>query len=116
MKNIKIGNADYIVEFATCASMHKELTDIIVKELKEATDGKSIADVLKESKDVTQVTLHMLHAGLLEHQNNWDMSKTKAVMKQCLKERKGAENGSYKALRDELLEVMEEDKFFVLIG
>jgi len=66
--------------------------------------------------DVPQTALHMWHAGRLEHQENWDLSKTKAVVKQYLLERKGQEDGNYYALMEILLEDMGNDGFFELIG
>lgn len=119
MRTLTIGNKDYTIEFSIEASLHKDCTEKITGLMANVAMAQSNADIkelISAMADVPQTALHMLHAGLLEHQENWDLSKTKAVVKQYLLDRKGQEDGNYYALMEILLEDMGNDGFFELIG
>lgn len=119
MRTLTIGNVDYTIEFSIEASLHKDCTEKVTSlmaSVSEATSKEDIKGMISSMADIPQTTLHMFHAGLLEHQNNWDMSKTKAVIKQYLKERKGQEDGNYYSLMEFLIEDMANDGFFEMIG
>ena len=119
MRTLTIGNVDYTIEFSIEASLHKDCTEKVTSlmaSVSEATSKEDIKGMISSMADIPQTTFHMLHAGLLENQPNWDISKTKAVIKQYLTERKGQEDGNYYSLMEILIEDMANDGFFEMIG
>ena len=119
MRTLTVGNKEYTIEFSIEASLHKECTEKItglMAGIAEAQSKSDIKTLISSMADIPQATLHMLHAGLLEHQSDWDMAKTKAVIKQYLIERKGKEDGNYYSLMELLIEDMASDGFFEMIG
>ena len=119
MRTLTVGNVDYTIEFSIEASLHKDCTEkvtCLMAGIAEAQSKDDIKILISNMADIPQTTLHMLHAGLLENQPNWDISKTKAVIKRYLIERKGQEDGNYYSLMELLLEEMGNDGFFALIG
>lgn len=119
MRTLTVGKEEYVIEFNIEASLYKDCTEKITKLMSDialAQNKADIAALISGMADVPQTTLHMLHAGLLEHQENWTMTDTKALIRQYLLERKGQEDGSYYSLMELLLEEMGNDGFFALIG
>ena len=119
MRTLTVGNVDYTIEFSIEASLHKDCTEkvtCLMAGIAEAQSKDDIKTLISNMADIPQTTLHMLHAGLLENQPNWDISKTKAVIKQYLTERKGQEDGNYYSLMETLIEDMANDGFFEMIG
>ena len=76
-------------------------------------DAKS--NFIKSLSDIPQTTLHMFHAGLLEN-HNVTLSDSKKLIAQYIREHKEDETGSFYGLMNMLLEDMEKDGFFELIG
>lgn len=119
MKTLKIGNKEYTIEFSIEASLYKDCTEKVTNLMTGVAVAENKADIkalISTMTDVPQTTLHMLHAGLLEHQEDWTMADTKALIKQYFLERKGQEDGNYYSLMELLLEDMGNDGFFELIG
>ena len=119
MRTLTVGNTDYTIEFSIEASLYKECTEKITglfAGIAEAQSTEDIKTLISSMADIPQTTLHMLHAGLLEHQPNWNMANTKSVIKQYLTERKGQEDGNYYSLMETLIADMADDGFFEMIG
>ena len=119
MRTLTIGNNEYIIEFSIEASLHKECIDTVTGLMTNVAMAKSKADIralISAMSNVPQTALHMLHAGLLEHQPGLTIEKTKSILKEYMVERKGKEDGNYYSLMELLLEDMENDDFFEMIG
>lgn len=119
MKTLTIGKVDYTIEFSIEASLYKDCTEKITALMAGIAEAHSKADMktlISSMADIPQTTLHMLHAGLLEHQENLTIADTKAIVKQYLLERKGQEDGNYYSLMEILIEEMANDGFFEMIG
>lgn len=119
MRTIKIGNKEYTIEYSIEASLYADCTEKVThmfKNISGAGSKEGIENFIKAMSDVPQTTLSMFHAGLLENEKDWDMSKTKAVVKQYLSEHKEDGTGNFYSLMEILIEEMEKDGFFELIG
>ena len=119
MRTITVGNKEYTIEYSIEASLYKDCTEKITNLMTgvvEAESQQDIKELVSTMADVPMTTLHMLHAGLLENQNDWSLADTKALIKQYLTERKGQEDGNYYSLMELLLSEMDADGFFELIG
>lgn len=119
MRTLTIGKIDYTIEFSIEASLYNDCTEKITALMAGIAEAQSKANVktlISSMADIPQTTLHMLHAGLLEHQENLTIADTKAIIKQYLLERKGQEDGNYYSLMEVLIEEMANDGFFEMIG
>lgn len=121
MKELKIGNKVYKVEFTIEASLCNECTEKVTNLM----SGFAVTDGIDDKKqfistiaDIPQTTLSMFYAGLLEHHgeeaDNTIRSKedAKKLLKQYLSESKS----SFYELMGILIEEMDRDGFFDLIG
>ena len=121
MKELKIGNKLYKVEYTIEASLCNECTEKVTNlmagfAVSETEDAKK--QLISTIADIPQTTLSMFYAGLLEHHgeeaDNTIRSKedAKKLLKQYLSESKS----SFYELMGILIEEMERDGFFDLIG
>lgn len=118
MRNIEINGRDYIIEYSIEASLYKECTEKITNLMTglAVADNKSdIKELISNIADIPQATLHMFHAGLLEH-HELELVESKKLLAQYLKENKGSENGNFYSLMGVLIEEMGNDGFFEMIG
>lgn len=121
MKELKIGNKVYKVEYTIEASLCNECTEKVTNlmtgfAVAETEDAKK--QFISTIADIPQTTLSMFYAGLLEHHGE-DADKSvcskddaKKLLKQYLSENKS----SFYELMEVLIEEMGEDGFFDLIG
>lgn len=121
MKELKIGNKVYKVEYTIEASLCNECTEKVTNlmtgfAVAETEDAKK--QFISTIADIPQTTLSMFFAGLLEHHGE-DADKSvcnkddaKKLLKQYLSENKS----SFYELMEVLIEEMGEDGFFDLIG
>lgn len=121
MKELKIGNKVYKIEYTIEASLCNECTEKVTNlmtgfAVAETEDAKK--QFISTIADIPQTTLSMFFAGLLEHHGE-DADRTvcnkedaKKLLKQYLSENKS----SFYELMEVLLEEMGEDGFFDLIG
>ena len=118
MRILKIGNEEYKIQFDIEASLYSECTEKVTSILL----GMSSANTPEEKKEfiaslsnIPQTTLHMFHAGLLENYN-LSLSDSKKLISQYIKENKDNETGSFYGVMEMLVEDMNKDGFFELIG
>lgn len=121
MKELRIGNEVYKVEYTIEASLCNECTEKVTNlmtgfAVAETEDAKK--QFISTIADIPQTTLSMFYAGLLEHHGE-DADKSvcnkddaKKLLKQYLSENKS----SFYELMEVLIEEMGEDGFFDLIG
>lgn len=121
MKELKIGNKVYKIEYTIEASLCNECTEKVTNlmtgfAVAETEDAKK--QFISTIADIPQTTLSMFFAGLLEHHGE-DADKSvcskddaKKLLKQYLSENKS----SFYELMEVLIEEMGEDGFFDLIG
>ena len=121
MKELKIGNKVYKIEYTIEASLCNECTEKVTNlmtgfAVAETEDAKK--QFISTIADIPQTTLSMFYAGLLEHHGE-DADKSvcskddaKKLLKQYLSENKS----SFYELMEVLIEEMGEDGFFDLIG
>ena len=118
MRVLKIGKEEYTFKFDIEASLYSECTEKVTSIMfamagEEGKDAKKA--FLSSLSDIPQVALHMFHAGLLEN-HNVTLSDSKELLKQYIKEHKEDETGSFYGVMNMLLEDMDADGFFSLIG
>lgn len=131
MKTITVDNKDYKLEFtfdaAECRDLIQKMFNLrsgayIVKNAKAsdlengnyenvATVGSIIDGTSEMAAEIPHVCIIAFYAGLLEN-NPLSKEDAKALMKAYMKENKL----SFRALYDELNEIMESDGFFDLSG
>lgn len=121
MKELKIGNKVYKVEYTIEASLCNECTEKVTNlmagfAISETEDAKK--QFISTIADIPQTTLSMFYAGLLEHHGEeadrtvCNKEDAKKLLKQYLSENKS----SFYDLMEILIEEMENDGFFDLIG
>ena len=118
MRVLKIGNEEYTIKFDIEASLYSECTEKVTSIMVGLSDVKgndAKSNFIKSLSDIPQTTLHMFHAGLLEN-HNVTLSDSKKLIAQYIREHKEDETGSFYGLMNMLLEDMEKDGFFELIG
>lgn len=118
MRNLKIGNDEYKIEFSIEASLYKDCTEKVTNLMTDAAmagTSENIKGIISAMADIPQTTLHMFHAGLLEH-HNFSISTSKELLSKYLKENKENDSGNFYAIMNMLLEDMDNDGFFGLIG
>lgn len=121
MKELKIGNKVYKIEYTIEASLCNECTEKVTNlmtgfAVAETEDAKK--QFISTIADIPQTTFSMFYAGLLEHHGE-DADKSvcskddaKKLLKQYLSENKS----SFYELMEILIEEMGNDGFFDLIG
>ena len=121
MRTITIEGIDYKIEYSIEASLYEDcagcLMDAFINEglvTGSAKNGnyKDAAEGFKSTlAGIPQRTLTLFYAGLME---NHDLSKNaaKEILKKYIKE----SGKSYLEIQNELVEIVEEDNFFELIG
>lgn len=117
MKVLAIDGKNYTVEYSIEASLYNECTESVMN-LMGSLDGKNAKETIRNLANIPQVTITMLHAGLLEHHGDEikGESDTKALVKKYLVENKDNENGNFYSIMEQLIECMGDDGFFKLIG
>lgn len=118
MRVLKIGKEEYTFKFDIEASLYSECTEKVTSILfamagEEGKDAKKA--FLSSLSDIPQVALHMFHAGLLEH-HGVTLSESKKLIAQYIREHREDETGSFYGVMNMLLEDMDADGFFSLIG
>lgn len=118
MRVLKIGKEEYKFQFDIEASLYSECTEKVTSIMfaiagEEGKDAKKA--FLSSLSDIPQVALHMFHAGLLEN-HDVTLSDSKELLKEYIKEHKEDETGSFYGVMNMLLEDMDADGFFSLIG
>lgn len=118
MRVLKIGKEEYKFQFDIEASLYSECTEKVTSIMfamagEEGKDAKKA--FLSSLSDIPQTALHMFHAGLLEN-HSVTLSDSKELLKEYIKEHKEDETGSFYGVMNMLLEDMDADGFFSLIG
>ena len=118
MRVLKIGNEEYTVIFDVEASLYSDCTEKVTSIMfaMAGTQGNDAKKAFLTSlSDIPQTALHMFHAGLLEN-HKVTLSDSKKLIAQYIREHKEDETGSFYGIMNMLLEDMEKDGFFELIG
>lgn len=118
MRTIKIGKDEYIFKYDIEASLYSECTEKITSIMVGLSDVKgdeAKRNFIRAISDIPQTALHMFHAGLLEN-HNVTLSDSKRLIAQYIKEHREDETGSFYGVMEMLIEDMEKDGFFSLIG
>ena len=118
MRVLKIGNEEYTFKFDIEASLYSECTEkvtSIMVGMSSFGEKDAKKNFIASLSDIPQTTLHMFHAGLLEN-HNVTLSDSKKLIAQYIREHKDDETGSFYGLMNMLLEDMDKDGFFELIG
>ena len=118
MRTIKIGKEEYTFKFDIEASLYSECTEKITSIMVGLSDVKgeeAKKNFIRAISDIPQTALHMFHAGLLEN-HNVTLSDSKKLIAQYIREHKEDETGSFYGIMEMLIEDMEKDGFFSLIG
>lgn len=118
MRTIKIGNEEYKFKYSIEASLYSECTEKITGLMlgiagSDSSDAKR--NFIVSLSNIPQTALHIFHAGLLEYQNV-TFSDSKRLIAQYINEHKNDETGSFYGVLNMLIEDMEKDGFFELIG
>lgn len=118
MRTIKIGKDEYIFKYDIEASLYSECTEKITSIMVGLSDVKgdeAKRNFIRAISDIPQTALHMFHAGLLEN-HNVTLSDSKRLIAQYIKDHREDETGSFYGVMEMLIEDMEKDGFFSLIG
>lgn len=118
MRVLKIGNEEYTFKFDIEASLYSECTEKVTSIMVGMSSVGSVdakKNFIASLSDIPQTTLHMFHAGLLEN-HNVTLSDSKRLIAQYIRENKGGDTGSFYGVMEMLLEDMDKDGFFGLIG
>lgn len=118
MRVLKIGNEEYTVRFDIEASLYSDCTEKVTSIMfaMAGTQGNDAKKAFLTSlSDIPQTALHMFHASLLEN-HKVTLSDSKRLIAQYIREHKEDETGSFYGVMNMLLEDMEKDGFFELIG
>lgn len=118
MRILKIGNEEYKFQFDIEASLYSECTEkvtSIMVGMAETGSEEAKKNFIKSLSDIPQTALHMFHAGLLEN-HNVTLTDSKKLIAQYIKEHREDETGSFFGVMEMLIEDMEKDGFFALIG
>ena len=119
---LTIGDRDYTLRFSVEASLCEEcvskVTDFMVLSY-QASDSDDLRKSVSESiSNVSTTALAALYGGLLENHSDEIKSMTDArnLAKTYLLENQDNEKGNWFSLLNTLIEAMDEDGFFKLIG
>lgn len=126
MLELKVENNVYKIEYSIEASLYDECVEKVTSfmcNVSVAEDNSVIKSIIKTLTDLPSTALSMLHAGLLEHHSveSGDglvrtKEDTKKIIKAYIKEHKEDGKGNYYDILGMLIEQMEKDGFFDLIG
>lgn len=118
MRVLNIGNEEYTIKFSIEASLYSECAEKITSIMFgmagfDSNEGKK--EFISSLSNIPQTALHMFHAGLIEN-HNVTLSDSKKLIAQYIREHKEDETGSFYGVMDMLIDDMNNDGFFELIG
>ena len=121
MKTIEINGRNYTFEFTFEAAMHEECVEKIISLIDGITSAQAnenvqgyIASIAKAPKTV----INMVYAGLLEHHADEikNVKDASNLIKDYFAEHKEDGEGNFMSLMSLMMETMENDGFFNMIG
>lgn len=121
MKIIKIKEKEYKFEFTFEAAMHESCVEKIVSIIDEMTIAQTQNDVkgcIASLAKTPKTVVSMVYAGLLEHHSDEIKNEKDAseLIKTYFAEHKEDGTGNFVNLMSLMIETMEEDGFFNMIG
>ena len=121
MREIKIGNKNYKLEYTIEAALYKDCAETVINFMSNVANAENkneIKEVLSATIDVPNTCMTCFYAGLLENHGEeiTSLSDAKQLIKAWFKENQDNEKGNFYGLFMELLEIMGEDGFFKQLG
>lgn len=121
MREIKIGNKNYKLEYTIEASLYKDCAETVINFMSNVANAENkneIKEVLSATIDVPNTCMTCFYAGLLENHGEeiTSLGDAKQLIKVWFKENQDNEKGNFYGLFMELLEIMGEDGFFKQLG
>lgn len=121
MREIKIGNKNYKLEYTIEAALYKDCAETVINFMSNVANAENkneIKEVLSATIDVPNTCMTCFYAGLLENHGEevTSLSDAKQLIKVWFKENQDNEKGNFYGLFMELLEIMGEDGFFKQLG
>lgn len=121
-KIISISGKDYHIEYTYEASLYNECVQKTILLMTELSTSDDYKKTIASMSDIPLTTLHMFHAGLLEHHgidgdgSIESIADTKKLLKTYFAEHKDDDTGNAYGFMELLVEQMGEDGFFKQIG
>lgn len=121
MREIKIGNKNYKLEYTIEAALYKDCAETVINFMSNVANAENkneIKEVLSATIDVPNTCMTCFYAGLLENHGEeiTSLSDAKQLIKAWFKENQDNEKGNFYGLFMDLLEIMGEDGFFKQLG
>lgn len=121
MREIKIGNKNYKLEYTIEAALYKDCAETVINFMSNVANAENkneIKEVLSATIDVPNTCMTCFYAGLLENHGEeiTSLSDAKQLIKVWFKENQDNEKGNFYGLFMNLLEIMGEDGFFKQLG
>lgn len=121
MKILNVNGKDYTLEFSFEAAMHEECIEKIITLLDGVTTAQAKNDVKGYVSCIAKspkTVIDMVYAGLLEHHSDEIKNAKDAsnLIKAYFAEHKEDGSGNFMNLMSVVIEAMEDDGFFSLIG
>lgn len=121
MREIKIGNKNYKLEYTIEAALYKDCAETVINFMSNVANAENkneIKEVLSATIDVPNTCMTCFYAGLLENHGEevTSLGDAKQLIKVWFKENQDNEKGNFYGLFMELLEIMGEDGFFKQLG
>lgn len=121
MREIKIGNKNYKLEYTIEASLYKDCAETVINFMSNVANAENkneIKEVLSATIDVPNTCMTCFYAGLLENHGEeiTSLGDAKQLIKVWFKENQDNEKGNFYGLFMDLLEIMGEDGFFKQLG
>lgn len=121
MREIKIGNRNYKLEYTIEAALYKDCAETVINFMSNVANAENkneIKEVLSATIDVPNTCMTCFYAGLLENHGEevTSLGDAKQLIKVWFKENQDNEKGNFYGLFMELLEIMGEDGFFKQLG
>lgn len=133
MKTLKIGDKEYVLEFAFDAAQNKDCVNRIFKMVSGGYLGKQgITGDMGESKsdvanamvngvaemyaEIPETVIAAFYAGLMENNAVSGKVEAKKLLKQYFKENPDDESATFMGMYNLIRECMEDDGFFKLTG
>lgn len=121
MREIKIGNKNYKLEYTIEAALYKDCAETVINFMSNVANAENkneIKEVLSATIDVPNTCMTCFYAGLLENHGEevTSLVDAKQLIKVWFKENQDNEKGNFYGLFMELLEIMGEDGFFKQLG
>lgn len=121
MREIKIGNKKYKLEYTIEAALYKDCAETVINFMSNVANAENkneIKEVLSATIDVPNTCMTCFYAGLLENHGEeiTSLSDAKQLIKVWFKENQDNEKGNFYGLFMDLLEIMGEDGFFKQLG